>query len=533
MGKKIIIGLASLIVLGGGGYFFAETINSKVEAVASQKLNEYGIKHSAVEYSIFSQTLTISDAEGTYSEKEKNANIVSSAKEIKIKGISKDVINNNTFESDLICDELSLTDYKTTFSLYGNEELVTTIDSVNIVSPKLNVKELIALHNTERFSEKYFQTILDFRHDGITYNKINFDIKKASESLAQLSIGNLAFEPAKNEKSTVTYKDITFNAEPLKLEMGKLNITDIAFPNAKNLAKITNLAIKLNQIEISEANDDSIQSLTEYERLADELLYEITKITQIPFTSSSIEDVNIYLTELDPKVSKPITLDNLTVAIAENEKTLTIDSSLGKMLIPGEYFTLLPIDGVNTLIMQKFNNGFGISMSNHREFDRNTKVLTDNNNFSIDELLGLTIKTVATLPTENYTLIFIGNDIFKSSSISENSQYAIKLNEINATYNDNGFIDFCYDLTEKVLGIKKEEQKNLLINELENFKNTSLVKKYKEDQDILLLFEKTLELITQNKKELNANIKFNKPYTINQLYAADYYPDITLDVTVK
>ena len=534
MSKKIIIGLASLVILGGGGYFFAETVNSQVETITSQKLDEYGIKHGAIDYSIFTQTLKISDVEGTYSEKEKNTSITSFAKEITIKGISKDVINNNSFDSNLICDELSLTDYKNTFSLYGNEELVTNIGNVTITSPTLNIRELIKLHNTERFSEKYFQTILDFRHDGITYNNINFDIKKASENLAQLTIESLSFAPAESEKSTVTYNNATFNSEPLKLEIEKFNITDISIPNAKNLAKITNLAINLNKMEISEANEDSIQALTEYERLSNELLFELTQITQIPFASSNIENVKIFPKNQLATFNTPITLDKFEVIINEKDEILTIDSALGKILIPAEYFTILPVGGINTIIKQKFNNGFALSATNHREFNKNTKILTDNNSLTIDQLSNLNIKIVATLPTQDYTLIFLGSETFNSYLTPEHISNSIEINEIDLTYNDQGLINFSQNLVENIYGINKDVQKQLLTNELQQIKSFLMTTDdiSKQNQDINLLIEKTLEFLVQDKKEFNANIKFNTPYTPSQLNTLDY-PDMTLTISTK
>ena len=540
MSKKIIIGIAALAILGGGGYIFTESINSQVETITSEKLDSYGIKHSSVDYNMFSQTLKIHDIEATYKEQDKDANISSSIKEITIKGISKDVINNNSFDSTLICDQLSLTDYKIIFSLYGNEELVSTIGHFNVDSPKLNIKELINLHKTDRFSEKYFQTILDFKHNGINYKDINFDIKKGSEDIAQLAIADFIVAPSESNKTNIDYNNIAFTADTAKLTIEKFNIKDMALPTAKHLAKLTQLAMQLNEIEISEANQDSTQALVEYEYLSKELLLELTKITNIPFASTSIENVNLTLSELSSVVTKPISLDKFTINIEETDKNVTLDSSYGNITIPHEYFTILPINAVNTLVADKFKNGFILHGTNKKVYDKETKILNDESTLSANELATIGVKSIAKLLEKDYAFILTG-DTFNSFLLNTNEDLpnAIKLSEVEFSYLDEGLIDFSYLIAEKTLGMKKEDLKQLLINELEHFKTYSIIEeeneeniKTQETKDIELVVEKLLDFLINDKKEFITNIKFNKPYTFAELLSIDY-PEMTLDISTK
>ena len=104
MNKKILSGLAVLLVILAGGYFYTKKINSQIEEIAEQTLADYNIKHSAIKYNCLNKTLMIKDIAFPYDSK--NIKIDNTAEEILIKGVNADTIKKDTDEAMLLCKEL-------------------------------------------------------------------------------------------------------------------------------------------------------------------------------------------------------------------------------------------------------------------------------------------------------------------------------------------------------------------------------------------------------------------------------------------
>lgn len=538
MNKKILSGLAVLLVILAGGYFYANTINSQVEEIAEQTLAGYDIKHSTVKYNCFNKTLTIKDIAFPYGSQ--NIKIDNTAEEMLIKGVNADSFKKDTDETMLLCKELIFNTVKSTVYAYDNEELETTTKKISIKKPVLNLQKLISLHTTMPYSEEYFQNILNIRHDGIVFDNINMQAFKDSENNMSFAIDTIEFPAFRENNFDIFYKNINITSNPIDIKAAEIALQNIALPTAKYLATLSKTIIRLNELEryLDYTNDNL--SLLEYEKLSEMLLSQLSYPYQskTPLISNiKIAGVAFSFNEIDEIAKSPITIKELAYAINEDDKTLTIDSTLEQLIIANDFLQHAVTPASLEIFKQKFTNGMIISLGHNAEYAKETGLYTQDTKLSVDNLADLTAKLAGSVINKDKSVFLSNYNPFLSGLTDVDLDKIINtvtLKKLQVSYADTGFIDFAFKIAAQETGMPADKVKEQVLATLELEKNNiaDIEERTTFDNDVIKVIDTLIETINNTGKFL-MNITFDDDLTLNELYYATDVPAYTLEVDAK
>ena len=536
MNKKILSGLAVLLVILAGGYFYTKKINSQIEEIAEQTLADYNIKHSAIKYNCLNKTLMIKDIAFPYDSK--NIKIDNTAEEILIKGVNADSFKKDTDEAMLLCKELIFNTVKSTVYAYDNEELETTTKKISIKKPVLNLQKLISLHATMPYSEEYFQNILNIRHDGIVFDNINMQAFKDSENNMSFAIDTIEFPAFRENNFDIFYKNINIASSPINIKAAEIALQNITLPTAEYLATLSKTVIRLNELEryLDYANDSL--SLLEYEELSEMLLSQLSYQDSTPLMSNiKIADIAFSFNEIDEVAETPITIKELAYAINENDKTLIINSELEQLTIANNFLQHVVTPKSLELFKQKFTNGMIISLGHNAEYTKETGRYTQDTKRSVDNLAELTAKT-AGFVLNNDKSVFLSNYNTFLSGLTEYDLDKILntviLKNLQVSYADTGFIDFAFKIAAQETGMPADKVKEQALATLEMEKNTiaDIEERTTFDNDVIKVIDTLMETINNTGKFL-IGITFDDELTLNELINATNAPAYTLEVNAK
>lgn len=534
MNKKITIGLIVLVLLLGGGYFFADYLNREVEELAQKTLANNNIQTEEVKYDIFSQSLSLKNVTFVYSHNAMKMD--NKADEILIKGVNKDNFIASADDDALVCDEIEFKNLTSRYYAYDNEELETATEIISIAKPMLNIKQLLNLHKSAPFSEEYFQCLLDIKHDGIKIANLKMQAFKGSESQAVISVKNTELPPYKGEKFDMVYSGLSVASPAINFDIAEILLEGVKLPDAKSLAVFSKTAVRLNELERSGVLEDDPESFIEYENLSNQLIEQLAAISATPFSTVKISDSRFYFNEIAQVAQIPVVLKELSYQFYESDKELVITSSLKDLTIAKEYLNNLASPACNSLIAEKFAQGLVIGGQSTASFNKETGDFHNNAILSVPNLADISAKAEGIIPNKDQNAFLFNLQGLNSeldneelSNILDNTH--IKNAEIR--YDDKGLIDFSYQVLSAETGLPKENIKQASLMQLEQIKSFMLSQASGNfDKDLAKIIDTLFQTIDRTGKFF-AKISFDPACSLTDILLMEKIPAYSLDVKAE
>lgn len=525
MKKKLTYAAALLLVLAVGGYFLVQKLNREIEELAQASLAKNNIETSEVKYNFFSQTLSLKNIKFVYGHK--SMKMDNSADEILIKGISKDNFIASAHDDALVCDEIELKNLSSKFFAYDNEEMATTTESIRISNPMLNIKHLLELHKSSPFSEEYFQCFLNIKHNGITINNMKAHAYKGSESQAVIAVKSVVFPPYDGTNLNIAYSGLSLTSSPVNMDIGEILLEGFTVPDAKTLSDFSKTIVRLNELERSGALEDDPQSFIEYEKLSDNLIAHLSKITAKPLDHIKISDISCYLNEIPEFANTPISLKEFSYHFSENEKEISIASKMLDLSIDKEFLKLLASPASAKVLSEKFAESLKLSASSSSTFTKASGEFKNTVTAGVPNLSDVKCQVNGFIANKDKN-VFLYNfkDLANEPSIEElfAELDLILLRQIQLSYEDKGLIDFAYQVLSAETGLPKESIRHTTLAELNSIKEMA---KETDDKDIADIINTLIQTIDKTGKFF-ADITFGKNYSLNELLTAQTLPEYTI-----
>lgn len=534
MNKKITIGLAVLILLLGGGYFFANSLNREIEELAQNTLKNNNIQTEDVKYNIFSQSLSLKNVTFVYSHN--SMKMDNKADEILVKGISKDNFIASAGDDALVCDEIEFKNLTSRYYAYDNEELETVTENISIAKPMLNIRQLLTLHKSAPFSEEYFQCLLDTKHDGIKIANLKMQAFKGSESQAVISIKNTELPPYNGEKFDMVYSGFSVTSPAINFDIAEILLEGVELPDAKSLAVFSKTAVRLNELERSGVLEDDPESFIEYENLSNQLLEQLAAVSATPFSTVKISDSRFYFNEIEQVAKIPVILKELSYKFDENDKELVVTSSLKDLTIAKEYLNNLASPACNTLIAEKFAQGLVIGGQSTASFSKETGEFFNDGMLSVPTLAEISAKAEGIIPSKDKNA-FLFNLQKLGAELSEDELFKVledtQIKGIEVRYDDKGLIDFSYQILSAETGLPKENIKQASLTQLEQTKSFMISQNSENiDKDIAKIIDTLIQTIDKTGKFF-AKISFDPACSLADILLMEKIPAYTLDAKAE
>lgn len=534
MNKKILWGVIALLLVIGGGYFYVNKINAQVEEIAKATLEQNNITNTGVTYNCLDKTLVIKNVVFPYSDNE--VKIDNSAEEVIIKGINADSFKAKSEEKALLCDEIVLNNIKSTVYAYGNEELATTTEQVSIEKPLLNLLKLIALHRTAPYSEEYFQTLLDIRHNGVKFRNITMQAFKGSKSEASFTLKDIEIPAYSGDKFNIIYHNIGVKSTPLNFDIAEIDLKNIALPTAKYLADLSQTIMQLNALERSSEFENNPAIIHKYENLSDLLIKQLLDYPASPI----IQEVKVlnsafYLNEIEEVAQTPITLKEISYLLDENDKALNVTSKLSELTIAKEFLKNIVSPASLELFTEKFAKGMVFSFSQSGVYTKETGGFSQDGNFTINELASLSGITKGKFLNKDKASFFYNNNPFlydMSFEEAEELLQNISLKSMQVSYQDSGFIDFAFKIAGNETGFPAAALKEEILATMQSEKNAFLDSEDQLEREIGKIISTLIETI-QTTGKFQGTVTLNDDISLLKLIELNDVPNYTLEVSAK
>ncbi len=252
--KKIIIVIAIIAALVGGGLFAKQKIESDVVAEVKTLIvsaPEYAeVSASDVKFDLLSKELVLSGIEvfGT----EKLANVVYLIDKIVLKGFNTDSLSATSGDLPLVAEEIYLENLSTTVP----PGLSLSYESYSIKGYKQNLALLQEALQQDLSQEEPWKRILNFK---LASSEIkNYRLEDKLAGTGNLLIESSSITPAGENAYDFSIKNTSIDvpAENMAISLGEFKMEALAMPTPKIMAELFKL------LKESEANPSAIPNLT-------------------------------------------------------------------------------------------------------------------------------------------------------------------------------------------------------------------------------------------------------------------------------
>ncbi len=234
--KKIVISVAVIAALVGGGLFAKQKIESDIVAEVKTLIvsaPEYAdVSASDIKFDLLSKELVISGIEivGT----EKLDNIVYLVDKVVLTGFNTDSLSATSGDYPVVADEIYVENFSTTVP----PALSLSYESYTVKGYKQNLALLQEALQKKLMDESAWERILMFKLDSSEIK--NYRIEDKLAGTGSLLIESLAATSASGTSFDFSMKNTTIDApmENLKITLAEMKMDDFPMPTAKIMAEL-------------------------------------------------------------------------------------------------------------------------------------------------------------------------------------------------------------------------------------------------------------------------------------------------------